>query len=168
MLDGQLQHLDLLETAFDVPIQDDRLKIVEPIVLLGKPPQAGEAAVTIDDPSIVEYYTWLPLIHHFDVGLGLADSVRIALHNELLNDLIVGSAVGRIRSLSVMARAILADPSGDPVILVVVKQPVQPDLIHGVCLGDPVDGQFSGQGRADHGVLFHAFFQQTHVHASSK
>ena len=159
VLDGQLQQLDLLGAGLQAPVQNHRLEELKARAGGRQLPQAGEAAVAVDDPAVVERHAGLPLVHQLDVGAGLPQGLRVALHNKALNDGVIGLPVLRVRGLPAVLGAVLADPGGDAVVLVVVVQPVQPDFIDRIGLRDAVDGQLSGQTGGNHSVLRHAVLQ---------
>ena len=168
VLNGKLQQFDLLRAVFNIPIKDYGLKIVEAWIFGGQSPQAGKAAISVNNPTIRQHHTSLPLIHHLNVTLGLANGIGIALHNELLDYIVVLFALGNIRCLPSVLCFILADPCCNTVVLVIVKQPIQSDFIDRVRLSQAIYCQLAGHCCPFHNVLLQSFFQQVHFYISSK
>ena len=144
MLDGELQELDLFGAALDAPVQNHGLKPAEFRVFRRDLPQTGKAPVSVDDPPVVQHHARLPLVHKLDVGLGFADGVGVALHNEALDDLVISLPVRRFRSPPAVLGAVLADPGGDAVVLVIVVKLIQLDPVHRIGLGHAVYGKLPG------------------------
>ena len=141
MLDGKLEQLDSLGVVSNACGEDDRLEPVKTLVLSGEPPQAREPAVAVNDEAVGEYHAGNPLIEQLDVVRRFLDGIFVALDDEAFDDFVVCLEFRLIGQASVMFGAILADPRGDAVVLMVVVQLVEPDAVHLMGAALPVDGE---------------------------
>ena len=92
-----------------------------------------------------------PAFEGANILLGLLDGIGVAFCNEILDDSVVNFHIQITERFFSVFRFILRDPCGNTVILVVIKQNIQPNLIHRIdhCLSRV--GHFSGKGGfADH------------------
>ena len=139
MLNGKLEHLDSPRVIGEAFVKNDCFEPVELGVLFGETTQTGETTVAVDDETVGENNRGLTLIEGLDVLHRGVESARVALDDKLLDDFIVGLAVGAIGEGTLLG-LVTGNPRGDAVVLDIVVQQVELDAIDLVRLGHTVDG----------------------------
>ena len=138
-LNGELEQFDALGVATGGVVEDGGLEPARLVVRPREAADAGQASVAVDDASVVEHDARPKLAAKGDALLGLPERAGVALDDEVLDDAVVlvaaeGEQVRTLRGV------VLAHPSGDAVVLVVVEQKVALDAVDVEVARHVVDG----------------------------
>ena len=138
-LDGELEQLDALRVAAGGVVENGGLEPARFVVRPRKAADAGQASVAVNDASVIEHDARPKLAAKRYALLGLPERSGVALDDEVLDDavVLVASEGEQVRALR---GVVLAHPSGDAVVLVVVEQKVALDTVDVEVARHVVDG----------------------------
>ena len=138
-LDGELEQLDALGVAACGVVEDGGLEPARLVVRPREAADAGQASVAVDDASVVEHDARPKLAAKGDALLGLPERAGVALDDEVLDDAVVLVAA-KGEQIRALRGVVLAYPSGDAVVLVVVEQQIALDAVDVEVARHVVDG----------------------------
>ncbi len=144
MLDGKLEHFDLLMVLLHRGFQNDSFKIIERRIFRMQQTKAGEPPVAVNDSAVGKHDAGFALIHERDVIFGLFHRRGVAGDDKALDGFVILLPIQSVKCRVLRIAFVLGDPGGDAVVLVVIIQQVEPDAIYRVGLRYSAEGEFSG------------------------